>query len=245
MFEKEFQKYLANAVASNNNFATQAHNSLDALIEQDMDIKENQKVTNSILSFNYTTPFSLGDRRLYKMKNVHGCLVGEIIFGIDGFNKKTAQENRFVMDFDLPFTKTFRTLSLSETTVSQSGNERNLIGDIELHAIKVFGHSLGKADYSYYQSIFDSVNLYSSKVRLFFYYYPHGQDEAKTKEDTYLRVAKLLEEYGTTLDNKDHGRNLMHKLQLEGRLCIKKYSNVSHEIKYRTINDLRKQKVTY
>ena len=27
--------------------------------------------------------------------------------------------------------------------------------------------------------------------------------------------------YGSTMDNKDHGKNLMHKLLLEGRLSVK------------------------
>lgn len=32
----------------------------------------------------------------------------------------------------------------------------------------------------------------------------------------------LLSSYGNTLDNKNHGKNLVHKLLLEGRLIIKK-----------------------
>ena len=35
------------------------------------------------------------------------------------------------------------------------------------------------------------------------------------------RVAKLLAEYGNTLDNENHGRNLMHKLMIEGRLEVR------------------------
>lgn len=31
---------------------------------------------------------------------------------------------------------------------------------------------------------------------------------------------QLLTTYGETLDNKDHGKNLMHKLLLEGRLEV-------------------------
>ncbi len=35
-------------------------------------------------------------------------------------------------------------------------------------------------------------------------------------------VGQLLEKYGTsTMQNKNHGKNLMHKLMLEGRLTIK------------------------
>ena len=35
------------------------------------------------------------------------------------------------------------------------------------------------------------------------------------------QVIKLLDAYGRTLDNKDHGNNLIHKLLIEGRLAVK------------------------
>lgn len=34
------------------------------------------------------------------------------------------------------------------------------------------------------------------------------------------RAIKLLVAYGKTLDNKDHGKNLIHKLLIEGRLSV-------------------------
>ncbi len=36
------------------------------------------------------------------------------------------------------------------------------------------------------------------------------------------KVASLLNTYGQTMDNVDHGKNLMHKLLLEGRLAVKR-----------------------
>ena len=45
--------------------------------------------------------------------------------------------------------------------------------------IKFYGHSLREADYSYFQSIFDSYNLYeNSKVSLMFYF-PKGFEKTK------------------------------------------------------------------
>ena len=35
------------------------------------------------------------------------------------------------------------------------------------------------------------------------------------------KVNRLIATYGATLDDEDHGRNLLHKLLLEGRLTIK------------------------
>lgn len=94
--------------------------------------------------------------------------------------------------------------------------------------IKVYGHSLAKADYSYFQSLFDAVSLYSGVTTLVFYYSLYGDDkdeqwlEKKIREEMQQRVMHLLSDYGKTLDNKDHGKNLVHRLLLEGRLIIKR-----------------------
>ena len=34
------------------------------------------------------------------------------------------------------------------------------------------------------------------------------------------KVINLLTAYGATLENRDHGKNLIHKLLLEGRLSV-------------------------
>jgi len=34
------------------------------------------------------------------------------------------------------------------------------------------------------------------------------------------KVISLLTAYGATLENRDHGKNLIHKLLLEGRLSV-------------------------
>lgn len=92
--------------------------------------------------------------------------------------------------------------------------------------MKFFGHSLNEADYSYFQSLFDTVDLYGGETRLVFYYMPHGGDSfdaacGRSKKSIMDGVVKLLTKYGETLDNADHGKNLIHKLLLEGRLAVK------------------------
>jgi len=91
--------------------------------------------------------------------------------------------------------------------------------------IKFYGHSLGDADYSYFQAIFDEVNLYESNTRLIFYYNKSRPNttlqEKAVQEEMFEKVNRLITTYGATLDNEDHGRNLLHKLLLEGRLTIK------------------------
>ncbi|WP_415963146.1 hypothetical protein [Collinsella tanakaei] len=92
-------------------------------------------------------------------------------------------------------------------------------GDVSL--IKFFGHSLSSADYSYFQAIFDAVDLYGGDTCLAFYYRRYAnKSDLEVRTDMMKRVTDLLSIYGETLDNIDHGNNLIHKLLLEGRLSI-------------------------
>lgn len=50
----------------------------------------------------------------------------------------------------------------------------------------IFGHSLSIFEFLYFQSIFDYYSIYDS-------------------------VYNLFENYGERLDNKDRGKNLLHK----------------------------------
>ena len=103
--------------------------------------------------------------------------------------------------------------------------------------IKFFGHSLGDADYSYFQAIFDEVDLYESNTRLIFYYNKHRlndeeetrQREKSVQEEMFEKVNRLIVTYGQTQNNKDHGKNLLHKLLLEGRLTIKQAPMGKHK----------------
>ena len=75
--------------------------------------------------------------------------------------------------------------------------------------------------------LFDAVSLYDGVAALVFYYslYGEGTEQEKDRrirEDLYCRVMHLLISYGETFDNKVHGKNLVHKLLLEGRLIIKR-----------------------
>ena len=178
----------------------------------------------NLLSFNYTyfskallsTTSSLGMispvvERMHPIncvvsKNIHGDLDGHIIIGIDELSINES-------DPLYRFTKTYRILGLEdheESCLSKSIKE-----------IIFYGHSLAKADYSYFQSIFDFYHIYDSNVKLIFYYSNYCDNKEKCKFETVNRVIKLIKTYGNTLNNKDHGKNLLHKLKLENRLIIK------------------------
>ncbi len=150
--------------------------------------------------------------------NVHGNLEEEIIVGIDA---SECISNPNVA----PFTKTYRIMDTNTTKKLRLDGRKiveqnKILQDFDV--IKFFGHSLAKADYSFFQSIFDFVNLYSSSTELIFYYVLYGnKTDLEVRTETLDRVINLLTAYGETLDNKDHGKNLIHKLLLEGRLSIK------------------------
>ena len=211
-FEYNFKSYLLAEVAENKYYAKKANNFMFNQILKNVDI-DKEKIR--ILNFNYTSPFGNGP---IIIQNIHGSLYGNgVIFGIDNqkvFSKDAKNNRNKLLRI---FTKTYRILgSFSEPFNIYFGKDMKIKND-EINVIKFYGHSLGEADYSYFQSIFDGVNLYGSDVVLKFLY---SEYDGKEKERQFDRISSLLSDYGTTLNNKDHGKNLMHKLLLENRLLI-------------------------
>ncbi len=162
-----------------------------------------------IISFNYTT--YLKEKFPYNMINIHG--VEKPIFGID----YTDVDEKYK-----EFTKTFRVLVSDEVEpsfdhLSDTGISSQII---------FFGHSLSKADYSYFQSIFDLYDIYNNPVELIFLYSNYDETRNLKLEQNNL-VEKLISAYGSTLDNKAKGRNLLHKLLVEGRIKIKELEKLN------------------
>lgn len=170
-----------------------------------------------VLSFNYTALFDiLNVENPCKYTNVHGklcngncnedCHESNIIFGIDDNEIKT---QTIEQDLRL-FSKTYRKMADTSSPISILPPR----GTYPIE-IKFYGHSLNQADYSYFQSIFDYYDIYGNiDVKLIFYY----SDGYEQRDAIY----NLINEYGSTLNNKDQGKNLMHKLLLENRIKIEK-----------------------
>ena len=177
----------------------------------------------NVLSFNYTNPFrfimstSSADDNIESVSNVHGTYEkDDIIFGVDATEELLS--DTFI------FSKTYRKML-------QGVPNRAL--PMNIKEIKFYGHSLGKADYSYFQSIFDFYNLYGDSqygesqsgvnpVTLQFYFTIYNElKEIEIERSAAKNVYELISAYGKTLDNKDKGKNLLHKLLLEGRIQIK------------------------
>lgn len=224
LLERAFDEYLRKEVASKPDYQVKSRDLFEELARDGLPSPRHGVVDTSILTFNYTNPFT--DRLVGpgldgdSVVNIHGHLNGEIIFGIDGTD---------CMDDDdaLPFTKTYRVV-MTGNQIRHALFHSDSAGDgARTDYVKFYGHSLGKPDYSYFQSIFDGIELYGGCTRLVFYYRPWLVDgslvpEEVARTDMVQKVSNLLNAYGKTLDNKDHGKNLMHRLMLEGRLEVKR-----------------------
>lgn len=226
-FEEEFSKYMASITERNSEYVKRSFLLLGTMLADGRPDADSHNPETTVLSFNNTNPFksSIDKSEAVRIINVHGSLDEGIIFGIDGTR---LSDNPLVF----PFSKTYRVITagtdFGEGAVRAEDN--SWLGHAT-RTIKFYGHSLGEADYAYFQAIFDSVNLYASETKLIFYYKPHykpGMDgkndqltEKRARNTMVGRVTRLLAEYGKTLDNEDHGKNLMHKLMIEGRLEVR------------------------
>jgi hypothetical protein len=169
-----------------------------------------------LMTFNYTLP-------MYKEvngfgTNVHGYIgapnlmesSNEVIIGIDHRNIKAMNTNEYM------FTKTSRKLYYQDETIrNQSLPLKN---DVE--SIIFYGHSLGTADFSYFQTLFDYYDLYSGNVKIVFAY---TEIDNQSCEKHTTSIMRLLDRYGESMRSEpDKGKNLIHKLLLEHRLQIKR-----------------------
>lgn len=216
--EECFVRFLNDELSQNQAYSQEYARKLFDLIVDEIADPEHKKISSSILNFNYTSPSFDSDDVPGEVStiNVHGSIDRDIIFGIDGME-------RWGDSSSLPYTKTFRVMTMAGFL------PRELLRPLEsafdeglFECIKFYGHSLAEADYSYFQSIFDTVDLYQSRTKLIFYYVPHGDMTfAQSKEAMVNKAISLVHSYGETLDNASHGKNLAHKLLLEGRLSVK------------------------
>lgn len=213
-----------------------------------------------ILNFNYTfdvrfkIPFlkSIGLKERWQINswnNIHGvaCWNSDIaqqqysqlfknnelenlpapIFGVDNHEifETDSAENDNWDDPRIIFTKSYRLIDNHVNSI------RNTAFQKKVDTIIIYGHSLNRADYSYFESIFDIYDVFNSDVKLRFYYW-RGYDKkdnlseeqkkviAKQQERKAMKnIAKLLNSYGSTLEN-EHGENIINKLVLEQRLSL-------------------------
>lgn len=218
--EDSFKDHLSGLVKNTECYEMNAIKRYEAILEDGIDGVPLYNRMSTVLSFNYT---EYNDLELpfvgpVQVVNVHGTLDGEIVFGADGTDCMDDMEA-------VKFAKTYRVLgmgSLQNAATIACPEAPTGSGLPVTRIVKFYGHSLARADYSYFQSIFDMLNLYESTVVLCFLYSEYAED---AREKQMLAISRLLSAYGKTLDNRDHGKNLMHKLMIEGRLILKEITD--------------------
>lgn len=231
-----FEKFLFceagyNINSVDNNYFENSMNLLSKLVKADT--ANDDEYGFNILNFNYTDSFDKRWKSQWgvsayskllkpnKYFNVHGEAlrrednVNRLIFGIDN-------DKFYPSDPEYIFTKTFRTLLNYSDTGKPIRPIKDSVFDDDVEVIKFFGHSLAEADYSYFQQMFDQYDLYNTNLKLIFYFIIYD-DRSKIDHlrEQISRVTKLIDRYGATLDNKDHGKNLLTKLEMTKRISIK------------------------
>ncbi|MBC9119302.1 AbiH family protein [Fructobacillus fructosus] len=222
-FEKDFSDYLSDQIQRDSpTYQVHCYRILARINNRGKynsdDSSWDPKLDNlDVLSFNYTNPFmNLNDGWhdvVYKVNNyrlIHGNLASKkIIFGFDSAG--IAPSDSLISQF----TKTSRLLEES------IDNQEEWSIDTSYAEIAIYGHSLSEADYSYFQSLFDYINLYQCKTKLVFYFNINDQNKsAQIKKQYEHSITKLINRYGASFDNKEKGKNLLHKLLLENRISI-------------------------
>lgn len=134
------------------------------------------------------------------------------IFGIDSQN---IIKDSLTDDLRILFTKSYRIMDNGVNRIRESGD----YSDID--KITIYGHSLGRADYSYFETIFDEVNLYNSDVMVEYFYYQGNSkvERILNKRTAITKMFNLLTDYGKSL-GETHGANIVAKLDLEKRLSV-------------------------
>lgn len=200
-FERSFSKYLNSLI--NEEYKSRASEFIYRLF--------GDKVIN-VLNFNYTT---LDRFNIKNQINIHGKLNEEIIIGIDATNNKDSNNTKvkapkYSID---SFTKTYRNLHRLNSRISLPTRVSEIV---------LYGHSLGKADFSYFYSIFDMYKLYDSDLKLKFLYSEYEETPEKNQiiHDKYVSsIYNLINQYSLLAHNES---NLLHRLILEGRILIEK-----------------------
>lgn len=217
LLENSFSTYVKLQIVNNVEYNRKAEILINKLYEND------PSISLSLINFNYTifdirysSSNNYKNRLLNNFTNVHGTVEEEIIFGID---EKDYESKKFLDPSKTMylFTKTARKMFSFHEDKSFTLNPREA-------SILIFGHSLNFQDYSYFQSIFDMYEIYSSDIMLIFAFVDYDK-RRNIRVDWINRVITLIKRYGETMENQDHGGNLLHKLMLENRIEIVEVSN--------------------
>ncbi|KRK40540.1 hypothetical protein FC07_GL000312 [Loigolactobacillus bifermentans DSM 20003] len=240
IWESEFSKFIAERQGKLLNSGLNYQDASNALMYSVLnETQQNQQV--QILNFNYSRPALKESKSLYcgNQLNIHGSIENESLVPeensgiIIGFDYQVILDYPEFTDFMAPFTKTFRLSELNTVLSKCVPDKKRVRLDYNVDKIVILGHSLSKADDSYFRTIFDTADIYNSDVIIEYWYtdYP-GRDQSLSIETESLnRINGLLTRYIKT-SRQENKNNLLHKLLLENRLILKEYSIADILAKY-------------
>ena len=221
-FEHSFSVYITNQVdlsQTRNGYVNNAIKLYKDISKYNRSNRGSASDKIDVLNFNYSLDDrfkdildrEIDDNRLETWSNIHGIAHYEEtpyypapIFGIDSHGIVSRKDQS---DLRISFTKAYRVIE----------NEINEMRDSSGYAgkdlITLYCHSLGAADYSYFEAIFDENDLYYSDCKIEYYYYPGEDDQEKLikRQETITNLYNLLTDYGD---------NIINKLNLENRLSV-------------------------
>lgn len=176
----------------------------------------------NILSFNYTQPWSFGGfslgifSNLISTQNIHGVIDGKfshIIFGIDDETIKPSA-NEYI------FTKASRTLDLYTNTQSTSSldhKDLNSILPLTIKRLVFYGHSLSKADYSYFRIILDRYVEEDDVIFTFVYSVYEGTSTEAERRKIVQNISALFGDYSV---GKNSNTDIFKRLVQNNRIKI-------------------------
>ena len=212
-FENDFSQYLLEEKSQNVFYKQRVNRSL---------IEITKKGSAFLIDFNYTNI-----DEFEPVLFVHGSLEeGNVIIGADASSLVQINKNT------LRFTKAWRKLSINSKSIKIPGKE-------SVNEIVFYGHSLGQQDYSYFHTIFNYYDIYSSNVVLTFLYSDYEYlDEKKTHPDfeknernrlKYIdNIFSLLRNYVEQTLNNVEANTVITKMQLENRLRIMEFREYAY-----------------
>ena len=220
--EYDFQCFLGYRLSVTQEYDEKINSLLRRMTNPEKDMFNAVTIPYHLLSFNYSSRWSRAFRSRFspvkfldvhgKIPNNEGLKFSNIIFGVDHSLFQASE-------LEYRFTKTYRTLKSYTQGFEKIGEGRDIYTK-DIQTIKFYGHSLAEADYAYFQQLFDYYELYTNpNLSLVFFYSVY--DEKSSQEIEYeqiMAISRLIEKYGQTLDNKDHGKNLLTRLIQTKRL---------------------------
>ena len=200
-FEKRFSNYLKSQMTDD--YQEKARK----LLTQDGFLKFENHELNSIDTFNYTTPRVFEELKNqnehFRVRHINGTL-DSAIFGIDSQDVPIS-DPRYI------FTKSYRKMVRLAYGEREDHNRR-------FDNVVIYGHSLTEADYSYFFSIMDKLELnvydiYSKRLIIAF-----GDFKENIEKDVADSTIRLLDAYDRWKNPRSNRHGLVEVLETSDRI---------------------------